>query len=219
MRRVKVKICGITRLEDLEAACSLGADAVGFIVDVSESPRNLSPEVAEELIAKVPIFVKSVIVTALNDPNRIVNLYERLKPDVIQVHGGTPEDILALRKRLPKARLIGALPVKSGSEIEKAAVFASFLDAVLVDSYVAGRLGGTGVTHDWSISARIREMLHPKPLILAGGLNPENIKEAVRIVKPYAVDVSTGVEAHPGLKDPEKIKAFIEEAKSVLIQD
>jgi len=155
----------------------------------------------------------------LKDPDRIVSLYARLKPDLIQVHGGIAEEVSALRKRLPQARIIGAVPVKSEAEIQRAAEIASFYDAVLVDSYVACKHGGTGLTHDWRISARIRETLHPKPLILAGGLNPENVKEAIRVVKPYAVDVSTGVEAQPGLKDPAKVKRFIEEAKSVLIQD
>jgi phosphoribosylanthranilate isomerase len=219
MRRVKVKICGITRMEDLEMACRLGADAVGFVVDVSKSPRNLSLEAAEKLMDKVPIFTKSVLVTVLEDPGRVISLYERLKPDVIQVHGGTLEEISALRRDLPEAHLIGAVSVKSESEIQTAMKLISFFDAVLADSYSPNKFGGIGVIHDWSISSRIREALYPKPLILAGGLNPENVKEAVRIVKPYAVDVSTGVESQPGLKDPEKIRAFIEGAKSVLIQD
>lgn len=219
MRQVKVKICGITHLEDLKAACRLGADAVGFVVDVPDSPRNLPSSLAEKLMVQVPIFVKSVLVTVLKDADRIACLWEKLKPDVLQVHGGSLEDIAALRGRLPHVRLIGALHVKSEAEFPAAIHYASFFDAVLVDSQVDGKFGGTGVPHDWRISARLRMMLHPKPLILAGGLNPGNVKEAVVTVKPYAVDVSSGVENHPGVKDPEKIKAFIEEAKSVTIEE
>ena len=169
MGRVKVKICGITRDEDLKMACSLGADAVGFIVDIPKSPRNLAPEKAEELMGKVPIFVKSVLVTVLTDPDRVSSLYRRLRPDIIQVHGRSPMAISALRRKLPEARLVGAISVKSETEIRKAVKLTLFLDAVLVDSYIAGKIGGTGVTHNWRISQRVREVIYPKPLILAGG--------------------------------------------------
>lgn len=218
MRRVKVKICGITREEDLEAACALGADAVGFIVDVPESPRNLTPEEAEKLIRKVPIFVKSVAVTVLRNPENVSALYKMLKPDLVQVHGALAS-ISNLRKRLPKAHLIGAIPVKSEADVKAAVEIAPLLDGVLVDSYTTGKHGGTGLTHNWSISCRVKEAIRPKPLILAGGLTPLNVREAVITVKPYAVDVSTGVEARPGIKDPYKIKAFIDEAKSVIIKE
>ncbi len=219
MRRVRVKICGITRIEDLKAACSLGTDAVGFIVDAPKSPRNLSLEAAKKLITAVPIFVKTVLVTVLKDPERIVSLYESLKPDVIQVHGGNLEMIRILKRILPEARLIGTVPIKSEAEIQTIVKLTQFFDAILVDSYVADKFGGTGVTHDWRITACIRDALYPKPLILAGGLKPENVKEAIRIVRPYAVDVSSGVEVKPGLKDPEKIKTFIEAVNSISIQD
>ncbi|MEM0488117.1 MAG: phosphoribosylanthranilate isomerase [Candidatus Bathyarchaeia archaeon] len=217
MRRVKVKICGITREEDLEAACNLGADAVGFIVDVPESPRNLTLQEARKLICKVPIFVKSVVVTVLNDVDRVLALYEMLKPDFIQVHGVSL--VSDLRRKIPEARLIGAIPVKSEADVKIAVEIAPFIDGVLADSHVAGKYGGTGLTHDWGISYRMKEAIRPKPLILAGGLSPSNVKEAVMAVKPYAVDVSTGVEVRPGVKDPDKIKAFIDEAKSIIINE
>ena len=86
-------------------------------------------------------------------------------------------------------------------------------DAILLDSFVSGRHGGTGAIHDWNLSKRVKRAIHPKPLILAGGLKPENVREAIRTVQPYAVDVSTGVELRPSIKDPEKVLAFIENAK------
>lgn len=209
MRRVRVKVCGLTREEDLEMVCRLGADAVGFVVGVPSSPRNLTLERAKKLIEHVPIFVKSVLVTVPQSVAALLELYRVLKPDIIQVHGEKPLDFSTLREKLEDAILVKGVSVKSEESIQEAVEAAEFFNAVLVDSYSVGRYGGTGLTHDWGLSKRIREAIHPKPLILAGGLNPENVKEAVEIVKPYAVDVSTGVELKPGIKDPTKVEAFI----------
>jgi phosphoribosylanthranilate isomerase len=219
MRTVKVKICGITSKEDLKMVCDVGADAVGFIVGVPSSPRNLTVEKAKKLIKHVPIFVKSVLVVVSQDAYEILRLYKDLKPDIIQIHGKKPPDISVLRENLPDALLVRAVTVKNGDALQKAMEEADFFDAVLVDSHFAGKHGGTGVTHDWNISRHIREAIRPKPLILAGGLNPENVKEAVQTVKPYAVDASTGVESKPGVKDPEKVAAFIRNAKKPVIKD
>jgi len=219
MRTVKVKICGITCEEDLKMVCNLGADAVGFIVGVPSSPRNLTLEKAKRLIRRVPIFVKSVLVTVPKSIEEILRLYTELRPDIIQIHGIIPLKISVLKRKGLNAFLVAAISVKSKNALQTAVKHARLFDAVLVDSYVAGRYGGTGVIHDWSVSKRIREAIHPKPLILAGGLNPENVKEAVKAVKPYAVDVSTGVELSPGIKDPEKVKAFIRNAKETALDD
>lgn len=218
MRTVKVKICGITSEENLKMVCKMGADAVGFIVGVPSSPRNLTLETAKKLIRHVPIFVKSVLVVVSQDADEILRLYKDLKPDIIQIHGKKPPDISVLRENLPDTFLIRAITVKSKDALQTAVEEANFFDAVLIDSHFAGKHGGTGVTHDWSISRHIREAIHPKPLILAGGLNPKNVREAIQIVKPYAVDVSTGVESEPGVKDPEKVAAFIRNAKEPLIK-
>jgi phosphoribosylanthranilate isomerase len=107
--------------------------------------------------------------------------------------------------------------VKSVHAVDEAVKAANTFDAVLVDSFVAGRFGGTGKVHDWELSKRVRQKVHPKPLILAGGLNPENVQDAVRVVKPYAVDVSSGVESQPGIKDSKKVFEFIKNAKEVEI--
>lgn len=219
MRTVKVKICGITREEDLRMACDLGADAVGFVVGVPSSPRNLTLERAGKLFRHVPIFVKSVLVVVHRDMEEILRLYSELKPDIIQIHGENPPEVSVLREKLPDVLLVRAITVKSEAALLAAVEEAEFFDAVLVDSHSAGKHGGTGVTHDWSISQRIREAIYPKPLILAGGLNPENVKQAVKTVKPYAVDVSTGVESKPGIKDPEKVEAFIRSAKEIALDD
>jgi len=212
--RVKVKICGITSNEDLAMAVEAGADAVGFVVNVSSSPRNLTPEKAKKIMKNTPIFVKNVVVAVPKSLGELVKVYKRLRPDALQIHGHNLPDS-AIREKLAKARLIRAIQAKSDRVVEDAVKATNTFDAVLVDSFASGRFGGTGKVHDWELSKHVKQLIHPKPLILAGGLNPENVRDAVRAVQPYAVDVTTGVELRPGVKDLEKVFAFIRNAKEV----
>ena len=209
---VRVKICGITRKEDLDAAVEGGADAVGFVVGVTSSPRNLSLTEAARLIRQVPPFVASVLVTV---PRSIGDfaVYEKLNPDVIQVHGEDLDTAESVRLKLPDTQLIWAVNAQLVSHLDAVAKAAKLFDAVLVDSFADGRYGGTGVVHDWELSRRVKQAVHPQPLILAGGLNPENVAEAVCTVEPYAVDVSSGVERHPGIKSHQKMVEFVKNAK------
>ena len=209
---VRVKICGITRKEDLDAAVEAGADAVGFVVGVTSSPRNLSLTEAARLIRQVPPFVASVLVTV---PRSIGDfaVYEKLNPDVIQVHGEDLDTAESVRLKLPDTQLIWAVNAQLVSHLDAVAKAAKLFDAVLVDSFADGRYGGTGVVHDWELSRRVKQAVHPQPLILAGGLNPENVAEAVCTVEPYAVDVSSGVERHPGIKSHQKMVEFVKNAK------
>jgi phosphoribosylanthranilate isomerase len=214
MNAVRVKICGITRKEDLDAAAAAGADAVGFVVGVASSPRNLSLNEAEKLIRQVPPFVKSVLVTV---PRSIDDFetYEKLNPDTIQIHGENLHAAASVRLRLPNTQLIGAVNAQLASDFDVVSRASRLFDAVLLDSFADGRYGGTGIVHDWELSKRVKQIIQTKPLILAGGLNPENVAEAVRTVEPYAVDVSSGVEQQPGIKDRKKIIEFIKNAKDV----
>jgi phosphoribosylanthranilate isomerase len=209
---VRVKICGITRKEDLDAAVEAGADAVGFVVGVASSPRNLSLAEAARLIRQVPPFVTSVLVTV---PRSIGDfaVYEKLNPDVIQVHGEDLDTAESVRLKLPNTQLIWAVNAQLVSHLDAVAKAANLFDAVLVDSFANGRYGGTSVVHDWELSRHVKQAVQPKPLILAGGLTPENVAEAVCTVEPYAVDVSSGVERHPGIKSHQKMIAFIKNAK------
>ncbi|MCS7095824.1 MAG: phosphoribosylanthranilate isomerase [Candidatus Bathyarchaeota archaeon] len=219
MKRVKVKICGITRREDLETVCRLGADMVGFIVEIPSSPRNITLERAKILFRLVPENIKSVLVMAPENMSQVLEAYEHLKPHVIQFHGNSALDFSSLREKLPETMFVRALPITGAEAVEIAKRTAAFFDGIIADSHVAGKHGGTGVTHDWLISRRVRDAIYPKPLILAGGLNPENVKDAVETVRPYAVDVSTGVESSPGIKDPRKVEAFIRKAKEATFED
>jgi len=217
MRKVRVKICGITRKEDLAVAVAAGADAVGFIVGVPSSPRNLSMQKAEKLIRRVPIFVKSVLVTVPTSVDTLLKTYEKLSPDAIQIHGENLSETSALRERLPSTLLIRAINANPINALEVASEASKSFDAILLDSSAYGQYGGTGIVHDWELSKHVNQAIQPKPIILAGGLSPRNVKDAICTVQPYAVDVCTSVESRPGIKDPKKVLAFIENAKEVMI--
>ncbi len=212
MNAVRVKICGITRKEDLDAAAAAGADAVGFVVGAASSPRNLSLDAAEKLIRQVPPFVKSVLVTV---PRGIEEFeaYEKLNPDAIQIHCENLHVAASVRLKIPNIPLIGAVNAQRAKDLDVVSKASKLFDAVLLDSFTDGRYGGTGIVHDWELSKCVKQVIQPKPLILAGGLNPENVTKAVRTVEPYAVDVSSGVERQPGIKDHQKMVEFIKNAK------
>jgi phosphoribosylanthranilate isomerase len=215
MRTVRVKICGLTRKEDLAFAVTAGADAVGFLVGVPSSPRNLSMEKAKKLISQVPIFVNTVVVTTAMRNEWIVKVCEKLKPSVIQIHGKEQITSLKFHPSTKDLRIIKTIYIKDNILKEiKLKNFKDF-DAILFDSYSKRHYGGTGKVHDWSLSKRIKEIIAPVPIILAGGLKPENVKKAIISVEPYAVDVASGVEISPGVKDHKKVKAFIENAKQI----
>ena len=215
MSTVRVKICGITRKEDLDAATAAGADAVGFVVGATASPRNLSLEKAEKMFRQVPPFMKSVLVTVTKSPDELAEACKKLNPDAVQIHGANLRSVALFREKLSATPLIGAVNANSPDALEAAQAVSKIFDAVLLDSLADGQYGGTGIVHDWTLSKRISSAVHPAQLILAGGLNPENVAEAVRVVQPYAVDVSSGVELQPGLKDNQKMINFIKNAKNV----
>ena len=203
----RVKVCGIMNEKDLDCAIAGGADAVGFIVEVEDSRHRISAEDASELIKLVPVFTKSVAVIAPNSPEEAVVLARKTGADLLQVHGTLgPEEINELKRRVHQ-KVIAAVP--PGVEAHRMAAAA---DAVLLDTFKDGKLGGTGAVHDWSVSAAVARDIQI-PIILAGGLNPSNVGEAIRTVKPYAVDVSSGVEI-AGRKDPKKVESFVREVRS-----
>ncbi len=219
MRKVRVKICGITRKKDLDIVVAAGADAVGFIVGVPSSPRNLTLDQAERLLEQVPVFVDTVVVTIPKSIDSLVKIYDILEPTAIQIHGERPFEASAIREKIHGLRLIKTVYVKTGNVKASVVGNSKFFDAILLDSFSSGQHGGTGVIHDWELSSQIKQIIKPTPLILAGGLNPENVKEAILTVQPYAVDVASGVELQPAIKDPKKVLAFIENAKEISIPD
>lgn len=204
----RIKICGIMNKSDLRSAILGGADALGFLVEVEGSRHEISADEGRKLAQLVPIFAKSVAVVAPKDPETAVLLAHKTGADILQVHGTLdPQEIGALKKQIPQ-KIIAAVPPRSleASRMAKAA------DAVLLDTFKDGRLGGSGEVHDWSLSATIAKNIEV-PVILAGGLSPSNVANAIRTVRPYAVDVSSGVETD-GKKDQEKIASLARAVRS-----
>jgi phosphoribosylanthranilate isomerase len=204
----RIKACGIMSRSELFDAVRAGVDAVGFVVEIEDSRHRLSASEAADLIRLVPVFTKSVAVIAPRNVQDAVELAARTGADVLQVHGSLAAADLAELKGRVHQKLVAA--VAAGSEVAKS--YAASADAILLDTQAFGKLGGTGIVHDWDQSAEMARMLKI-PVILAGGLRPGNVAEAIRKVRPYAVDVSSGIETK-GKKDPEKMASFVREVRS-----
>jgi len=200
---VRVKICGITNTEDALVAVEAGADAIGFVFH-EKSPRNVSPQKAAAIIAKLPPFVQSVGLFVDADVERVNWVTDFCGVDLIQLHGDEdPEYCTEIRRRIIK--VFRVKDAASLSSLGRYQVAGYLLDAWSPDAH-----GGTGKSFDWNLA---RELVGNRSIIIAGGLTPENVREAVDIVRPYAVDVSSGVESSPGEKDIDKVRNFIRAAK------
>jgi phosphoribosylanthranilate isomerase len=203
--RTRVKICGITRKEDALAAVESGADALGFVF-YEPSPRHITVPRAAEIAQALPPFVSTVALFVNADPDMIAEVVDEVGVDLLQFHGQECPDYCA-RHRRPWIR---AVRVKPETDLLAAQNEFAHGRGLLLDAYRPGVPGGTGETFDWDW---IPPQLAPG-IVLAGGLTPDNVGDAVRRVRPYAVDVSGGVEAGKGIKDPSRIRAFIEEVRS-----
>lgn len=210
----RVKICGNRTSDDLTLAGRMGADAVGLIVGVRHRTEDaLAPATAAMLLRDVPVYVNSVLVTHLLTAAGVLELYQAVPASTIQLHDEIAvAEVEAIRRAIPYVPLIKAVGVTSEDAIGTARLFEPYVDALLLDTHVGDRIGGTGVAHDWSISRRIVASAN-KPVILAGGLRPENLIHAVETVRPYGVDVNSGVEFPNGEKDPDRLREFIRLAK------
>ena len=202
----RVKICGITNPEDAYHASVCGADALGFVF-YAGSPRFVDPDLVRQIIADLPPFVTTVGLFVNEAPARIREMVDFCGLDTVQLHGDEQPD----QCHYPPSRAIKAVRLK---ERDDHSAFSAYqVSALLLDAYVPDHFGGTGHRCDWAQAALIAAQ---QRVILAGGLNPENVAEAVRQVHPYGVDVSSGVEKKPGQKDPEKVARFIRAAKEAL---
>jgi phosphoribosylanthranilate isomerase len=206
MQRTRIKICGITRPEDAKAVVDAGADAIGLVF-YPPSPRAVSIQQAQEVVADVPAFVTVTALFVNPSVEEVQSVLDGVRIDLIQFHGDEDDDFC----RQFGHPYIKALRVRQASDVVALCLrFPSAL-AVLLDSYKPGVPGGTGETFDWSLVPETP----PKPIILAGGLDPENVNHAIDVVHPYAVDVSGGVEAAKGIKDHGKITEFVNEVYRV----
>jgi len=199
---IKIKICGITNAQDAEAAVTAGADALGFVF-YAQSPRCIEPAVAKRIIAQLPPFVLSVGVFVNHDRDTILKVFDECGLALAQLHGEeTPTFCESLGRPVLRAlRLRDRGSLLALAEYKgRMGVRGFVVDAFSIEAY-----GGTGQTVDWSLA---REAAQAAPILLAGGLTPSNVQEAIRQVQPYGVDVSSGVEESPGQKNHEKIRAF-----------
>ncbi len=207
---IRVKICGVRTAEDAMKCVEAGADAVGMLL--APSPRRVTIEKAGDIARSLPPFVTPVIVMMPSSAGEAIEAACAVSPGAIQLQGDEPPEMLAdIRRALPGIRLIKAVHIGGGDELEKARAYEGVADAILLDTMSPNK-GGSGRTHDWSVSGKVIASIE-KPVILAGGLGPGNVADAVRAVRPFAVDVASGVEAEGRVKDMALIKAFIRNAK------
>jgi len=203
---MKIKICGLTNRDDAIDAVNLGSDAIGFIF-YEDSPRYITPDIVEEISLFLPPFVLLVGVFVNHDKAFIDAVVHRCKLDLIQLHGNeSPAFCRSMRRRVIKA-----FKIEDINDVDAIAPYQSSVSAVLLDTKVSGREGGTGKIFDWGLALKAKEF--DIPLILAGGVNVSNLNKAAKLVNPYAVDLSSSVESAPGKKDYNKMKELIDAAK------
>ena len=203
MNGVKVKICGITNLDDARRSAECGADALGFVF-YPKSPRSVDPKTAARIIKGLPPFITAVGVF-VNETLDVVNkLINECGLDGVQLHGTEGPGYC---EKIINAKVIKAFRIAQEADIGALKDYP--VSACLLDAFQEGLQGGTGKTFDWAIAAAAKQFGN---IILSGGLTPENVQDAIMRARPYAVDVSSGVESRPGKKDPEKVRRFIEKA-------
>lgn len=215
-----IKICGITRLEDALAAVRAGADALGFIFH-TESPRAIQPQTARAIVDQLPQATEKIGVFVNTPPERVSEIADCAGLTAVQLHGDEYRDATRF---VVSRKVLVSLPASSVLEdVQTDGASSALLQmpknllAVLVDSGNGHERGGTGKTFDWNqAGALISRLKRRHPVVVAGGLNANNVQEAIRTLRPWGVDVSSGVEASPGRKDPDKMRAFV---KAVRLAD
>jgi phosphoribosylanthranilate isomerase len=202
---VRIKICGITNEKDALWAVNMGADYIGFNF-YKNSPRKISPELAAQIIEKLPPFTQPVGVFVNEEMKKVKRIAEKCRLNLVQVHGEeTPEYCRELQAQSPKLKIIKAFRIRNKESLEGMEIYT--VDYYLLDSYVPGVEGGTGEIFNWDLAVEAKQF--GKPIFLAGGLTPDNVVQAIEKVKPYGVDVASGVEKTPRRKDYDLMREFI----------
>ena len=212
-----VKICGIRWQEDALLAAELGADAIGLLVGQKHnSPDFISAIVARDISRALPPSVEAVLVTHIKEIDELERLLQESEITTVQLHSEIdPNSVESLRGRHPHLKIFKSVSVISADSVAYPETFAQLVDGFVLDSInlTTNQVGGTGKTHDWSVSRQIVMRYPEVPIILAGGLNSENVRSAIECVRPFGVDVNSGTKAADGFKDPRKMEAFIIQAK------
>ena len=202
--QVKVKICGMTNLKDVKVAVDGGVDAVGFIF-YKKSPRSVTMQVVREIVLELPPFVDSVGVFVNETAEQINKIADHCKLDRVQLHG---DESPAFCKKI-RRRVIKAIRVKDIQSLKKLSDYP--VSSFLLDTFSEDKYGGTGKVFDWNLAYPAKKY---GPIILAGGLTPINVRQAIQRIQPYGVDVCSGVESQPGIKDHKKMQAFLKNVKA-----
>ena len=210
---VKVKICGVTCAQDATWAVNLGADFIGLNF-YKDSPRKVSPQNALEIAKEIPPFVATVGVFVNEELKSLVKIAGKLNCQFVQLHGDeTVEYCRELKAALPEIKIIKAFRVQDENSLAGLVVYNDVAEYYLLDAFVPEVPGGTGATFNWDLAVKAKES--GKPFFLSGGLSPDNVQEAIGKVKPFAVDVCSGIERSPKRKDYDKMKDFITRVKQV----
>lgn len=199
MSRTRIKFCGLRRATDVQVAVDCGVDAVGFVL-VAASPRYLSAEAAARLRERLPPFVNAVALFKDSDAASVQNAIDVLRPDLLQFHGSEPAEFCE-SFGLPYLKSVA---MRGKVSLSREARRYASATGLLLDGHAPGEMGGKGETFDWRDLPTVK-----KPLLLAGGLNPRNVGKGIALVEPYAVDVSSGIETRPGVKNPELMRDFV----------
>ena len=212
----RVKICCISSVEEAQTAIRFGASAVGLVSEMPSGPGVISEELIREIAMCVPAGIDTVLLTSRQNPEDVIAQQQKTQATTIQLVDSFPlSGFTMLREALPGIHIVQVIHVIGDTSIQEAATIAPYVDAILLDSgnplLATKELGGTGRTHDWSVSRHIRDTI-PVPIYLAGGLKPENVHEAIEQVHPYAVDVCSGVRTN-GRLDQQKLAAFFSNIK------
>lgn len=221
----RIKICGIQNAHEAELCLRSGADSLGFLLELTHKAEDkITTEQAKDIISKLPPETNTVMVTHSLDWKKIVEVAKETKVKAIQIHDDLPIDgIIQLINALPEITLLKAVhipfadssPTEKEAAVQKAEALAEYVDGLLLDSRTKDRLGGTGLVHDWEISRQIVQRVK-KPVILAGGINPDNTEQSILQTGCYGIDVNSGVENDLGAKDPQKVKAYCQRSAQAL---
>jgi phosphoribosylanthranilate isomerase len=207
----RVKICGITNEQDALWVSNLGADFIGLNF-YKDSERKISLDMAEKIVNGLPAFIKTVGVFVDEDVKKLKKIATKCRLSMVQLHGNeSPEYCAEIHAIQGELKIIKAFRIQDESSLERINAYAGFSDYYLLDAYVPDQLGGTGQTFNWDLAVKAKAL--GKPLFLSGGLTPDNVQEAIEKVKPFAVDVASGIEKTARRKDYDKMKDFIQKAR------
>lgn len=214
---MRVKVCGIKNLDDALKAAEYGADAIGLLVGQEHNSKDfITIDQAKDIVSKMPPFISTVLVTHINDANKIIEMIKQTTVNTVQLHSDI--DISGIRKiktDCPYVKIIKLVHIIDEKSIDQVKEFSNVSDAILLDTinFSTNQVGGTGKTHNWDIDEKIVKETDAR-IIVAGGLNKDNVRDAILKIKPFGVDVNSGVQNELGFKDYDNLKEFINNAKN-----